>query len=57
MQFIPARIINVASSESWKEPQVRFELEKELVHLSGSNAVLCYLEGGKLRIAGTMRLP
>jgi selenocysteine-specific translation elongation factor len=57
MQFIPARIISVTSSETWKEPQVKFELEKELVHLSGSNAVLCYLEGGKLRIAGTIRLP
>ena len=57
MQFVPARITSVASSDNWREPQVMFELEKELVHLSGSNAVLCYLEGGKLRIAGTVKLP
>jgi selenocysteine-specific translation elongation factor len=57
MQFIPARIISVANSDDWREPQVKFELEKDLVHLPGGNAVLCYLEGGKLRIAGTVRLP
>jgi selenocysteine-specific translation elongation factor len=56
MQFIPARIVNVASSDSWREPQVKFELEEALVHLPGGNAVLCYLEGGKLRIAGTLKL-
>jgi selenocysteine-specific translation elongation factor len=57
MQFIPARIISVASSDNWRETQVKFELEKELVHLPGRKAVLCYLEGGKLRIAGTVILP
>ena len=57
MQFVPARIISVSSSDNWREPQVKFELEKELVYLPGSNAVLCYLEGGKLRIAGTVKLP
>jgi selenocysteine-specific translation elongation factor len=57
MQFIPARVINVVNPENWREPMVKFELEKELVHLPGGSAVLCYLEGGKLRIAGTISLP
>ncbi len=57
MQFIPARIIGIENPANWREPRVKFELEKELVHLPGGSAVLCYLEGGKLRIAGTVKLP
>lgn len=57
MQFVPARVISVTDQGNWREPRVRLELEKELVHLPGGNAVLCYLEGGKLRIAGTVKLP
>jgi selenocysteine-specific translation elongation factor len=57
MQFIPARIVSATSPQNWREPQVKFELEKELVYLPDSKAVLCYLEGGKLRIAGTVNLP
>jgi len=57
MQFVPARIVSVADAGNWREPRVTFELEKELVHLPGGSAVLCYLEGGKLRIAGTVKLP
>jgi selenocysteine-specific translation elongation factor len=57
MQFEPARIISVANGSNWREPQVKFEMEKELVHLPGDKAVLCYLEGGKLRVAGTIALP
>lgn len=57
MQFEPARIISVASGGNWREPQVKFEMDKELVHLPGDKAVLCYLEGGKLRVAGTIKLP
>lgn len=57
MQFVPARIVGVTNPDNWREPLVRFELEKELVHPPGSSAVLCYLEGGKLRIAGTASLP
>ncbi len=57
MQFIPARITSVENPANWRAPRVKFELEKELVHLPGGSAVLCYLEGGKLRIAGTARLP
>ncbi len=57
MQFVPARIVSVTGPDNWREPQVTFELEKGLVHLPGGTAVLCYLEGGKLRIAGTVKLP
>jgi len=32
-------------------------LNKELVHRSGDQAVLMHLEGGKLRVVGTIELP
>ncbi len=57
MQFVPARIISASTQGNWREAQVKFELETELVHLPGGKAVLCYLEGGKLRVAGTVVLP
>ena len=57
MQFVPARIISVSNQANWREAQVKFEMERELVHLPGDKAVLCYLEGGKLRVAGTVILP
>jgi selenocysteine-specific translation elongation factor len=57
MQFVTARIVSVSNAANWREAKVKFELEKELVHLPGGKAVLCYLEGGKLRVAGTVELP
>jgi len=51
MQFVPARITSVGGSDA-KRPQVTMSLEKPLVHPAGSRAVLMYLDGGKLRVAG-----
>ena len=57
MQFIPAKIETINPIPDSRKPQVTFALEKELTHLSGDNAVVTYLEGGKLRIVGTINLP
>jgi hypothetical protein len=38
-------------------PELTLTLEKPLVFSPGDHAVLTYLEGGKLRIVGTLALP
>jgi selenocysteine-specific translation elongation factor len=57
MQFIPARVDAVRDDGNWRQPTLALTLEKPLVHLPGGRAVLHYLEGGKLRIAGRIGLP
>jgi len=55
MQFIPARITSVGGTDV-RRPQVTMTLEKPLVHPAGGRAVLMYLDGGKLRVAGWLPL-
>lgn len=55
MQFVPARITSVSGADV-KRPSVTLSLEKPLVHPAGSRAVLMYLDGGKLRVAGWVPL-
>ncbi len=57
MQFINGRIEAVTNEGDWHEPLLTLALDKEIVHRPGDQAVLTYLEGGKLRVAGTIRLP
>jgi len=57
MQFIPARVESVADAEDWRKPVLTLSLEKELVYRPGDRAVVAHLEGGKLRVAGTLELP
>ncbi len=57
MQFLPARVAAVDNGRDWKRPRLEIVLEKEVVHPPGARATLCYLDGGKLRVAGTMVLP
>ncbi len=56
MQFIPARVAFVDNSGDWRRPEITLRSDKELVYLPGDRAVLHYLEGGKLRIVGTIAL-
>ena len=56
MQFVPARVEAVADAEDWRKPVLTLSLEKELVYRPGDQAVVAYLEGGKLRVAGTLKL-
>jgi len=56
MQFIPVRVEAVRDDGDWRRPTLTLALEKDLVYLPGDTAVLHYLEGGKLRIAGHIEL-
>jgi len=56
MQFVPARVVGVENGADWKKPVLTLSMEKGIIHPPGSRAVLTQLEGGKLRIAGTILL-
>jgi selenocysteine-specific translation elongation factor len=56
MQFLPARVAFVDNSGDWRRPKVTLRSGTELVFLPGARLVLHYLEGGKLRVTGTMVL-
>jgi len=57
MQFVPSRITKVSAGGDWRMPELTFALEKDLVYPPGARVVLNYLEGGKLRVVGTLTLP
>ncbi len=55
MQFEPARIDSIEGDDP-RNPVLSLSLQKDLVYLPGSKAVVTYLEGGKLRVAATLDL-
>jgi len=57
MQFLTCKVEAVSDEGDWRRPTLTLTLEKALVHRPGEKAVLMYLEGGKLRVAGTVELP
>jgi selenocysteine-specific translation elongation factor len=57
MQFIPSRVTKVVAANDWRMPELTIALDKELVYPPGATAVLHYLEGGKLRVVGSIKLP
>lgn len=57
MQFLPARLENVVVEGDWRMPTLTLNMDKALVFPPGAHAVLHYLEGGKLRVMGTLKLP
>lgn len=56
MQMVPCRVMKV-QGENWRKPRLSLVLDTEMVHRPGDRAVMTYLEGGKLRIVGTLLLP
>lgn len=56
MQFVPARVEEVISGDDWRKPSLTLGVQKELVFRPGSRAVITHLEGGKLRVLGTIEL-
>ena len=56
MQFLNGKVEAVSDEGDWRRPTLTLTLEKELVYYPGDRAVLTYLEGGKLRVAGTVEL-
>jgi selenocysteine-specific translation elongation factor len=57
MQFEPCRIEKIQAGTDWRMPTLTPKLDKELVYPPHARAVLHYLEGGKLRVAGTLKRP
>jgi selenocysteine-specific translation elongation factor len=56
MQFLPSRVTKVSAEGDWRMPELTLTLEKDLVFPLGAKVVLNYLEGGKLRVVGTLTL-
>jgi len=56
-QFITAKVETVDDRDDLKKPSLTLMLDKPLVYRPNDKAVLMYLEGAKLRVAGTIELP
>ena len=56
MQMEPSRISAVDNGDDFRSAKVVFDLEKDLIHKPGDKAAILYLEGGKLRVAGSIVL-
>jgi selenocysteine-specific translation elongation factor len=56
MQFEPARIESVSHGADKLRPEIKLSFQKNLVYAPGARGVLTYLEGGKLRVVGTIEL-
>ena len=56
MQSLNSKVESVTDNGDWRKPTLTLSLEKEIVYRPSDTAVLMYLEGGKLRVAGTVEL-
>jgi selenocysteine-specific translation elongation factor len=54
MQFLPTRLEKITVEEDWRMATVTLTMEKALVYPPGARVVLHYLEGGKLRVVGSL---
>jgi len=55
-QFVTAKVETASESGDFRKPNLTLALDKPLVYRAGDKAVLMYLEGAKLRVAGTLEL-
>ena len=55
-QFVTAKVESASEGGDFRKPALTLTLDKPLVYLQGDKAVLMYLEGAKLRVAGTIDL-
>ena len=56
MQFIICKVESVSDDGDWHQPTLSLTLEKELIHHPGDQVVMMYLDGGKLRVVGTIKI-
>jgi len=54
MQFLPTRLEKIIVEGDWRMPTLTLTMEKALVYPPNARVVLHYLEGGKLRVVGSM---
>lgn len=57
MQMLPARVTATDDGDDFRTATVTFEMDGEMIHKPGDKAIIMYLEGGKLRVAGSLQLP
>ncbi|MBE6528388.1 MAG: translation elongation factor 1 alpha-related protein [Thermoplasmata archaeon] len=57
MQMPPCRITAVDNGDDFRSATVTFEMDDDMIHKPGDKAIIMYLEGGKLRVAGSIVLP
>ena len=57
MQMVPCRVTAVDNGADFRSAEVTFELDNDIIHKPGDKAIIMYLEGGKLRVAGSVILP
>jgi selenocysteine-specific translation elongation factor len=56
MQFLPTRLEKTVVDGDWRMPAITLSMEKSLVYPPNARVVLHYLEGGKLRVVGSLIL-
>ncbi|UAL07136.1 MAG: translation elongation factor 1 alpha-related protein [Candidatus Methanogranum gryphiswaldense] len=57
MQMVPCRVSNVDNGFDFRSATVTFDIETDIIHKPGDTGIILYLEGGKLRVAGSVTLP
>ncbi len=55
MQMVPCRVVSVSGEAA--SPELSLKADDSIIHLPGDKATIMYLEGGKLRVAGSLTLP
>ncbi len=56
MQMVPCRITSVSDQGDFRSPDLNIELDSDIIHKPGDKGIMMYLEGGKLRIVGSIIL-
>ena len=56
MQMVPCRISGIENGNDFRNPNLTIEVDSEIIHKPNDTAVMMYLEGGKLRIVGSVKL-
>lgn len=57
MQMVPCRVTAASDDGDFHAPNLELEMDSDVIHKPGDKAILMYLEGGKLRVVGSITLP
>ncbi len=56
MQMVPCRVVSSKDDGDFRSPDLELELDTAIIHKPGDRAIMMYLEGGKLRVVGSLVL-
>lgn len=54
MQVIPCRVGFIDNGSDFRTAKVRLDMDLELIYKPGDTVIIMYLDGGRLRVAGSM---